>query len=116
MINARFAAPLDRRIVELVDQGKRMVTVEDHQVTGGFGSALLEAVSTSPSCSGGRQMVRVMGGPRSFIGHHARRQQLMQAGLNADEIIKTAKAMFGAHRQEQSDVDQRSVVQVGYSW
>jgi 1-deoxy-D-xylulose-5-phosphate synthase len=43
VINARFAAPVDRRIVDLLKSGRGMVIVEDHGCACGFGSAILEA-------------------------------------------------------------------------
>jgi 1-deoxy-D-xylulose-5-phosphate synthase len=45
VINARFAKPLDRALVEQNAHGKRLVvTLEESVVTGGFGSAVLEAL------------------------------------------------------------------------
>ena len=45
LINARFAKPLDRQLILDAARGKRLiVTFEESVVTGGFGSAVLEAV------------------------------------------------------------------------
>ncbi len=94
VINARFAAPIDDRIICLLDQGKIIVTVEDHSLACGFGSAVLElaAARTPPN----RQLnaIRVLGAPRRLIGHNSRDRQLMEAGINADEIVKTVKEML----------------------
>jgi 1-deoxy-D-xylulose-5-phosphate synthase len=44
VINARFAKPLDRQLILDQARGKRLVvTFEESVVTGGFGSAVLEA-------------------------------------------------------------------------
>jgi 1-deoxy-D-xylulose-5-phosphate synthase len=43
VLNARFAKPLDRRLILDASRGKRLVvTLEESVVTGGFGSAVLE--------------------------------------------------------------------------
>jgi len=91
VINGRFAAPVDEKIVSLLDQGKGIITVEDHASACGFGSAVLElaaAKSYSPKA------IRTLGAPRRFIGHNSRAQQLMEAGINADKIVETAKEML----------------------
>jgi len=91
VINGRFAAPVDKKIVSLLDQGKGIITVEDHASACGFGSALLELVvaqSHSPKA------IRLLGAPRRFIGHNSRAQQFMEAGINADKIVETVKEMM----------------------
>ena len=91
VINARFAAPVDEKLVNLLARGKGLITVEDHFLSCGFGSAVLESAAMD-----GRDLspVRVLGTPRRFIGHDSRHTQLMEAGANADEIVKTAKDML----------------------
>ncbi|MFC1762881.1 1-deoxy-D-xylulose-5-phosphate synthase [Planctomycetota bacterium] len=96
VFNARFAAPIDDALVTLVREGKKLITVEDHRLACGFGSALLERAAT---CAGGTTAagsIRVLGTPRVFIGHDTRVQQLMKARINADEIIRTAKELHAA--------------------
>ncbi|MCL5280689.1 MAG: 1-deoxy-D-xylulose-5-phosphate synthase [Planctomycetes bacterium] len=91
VINARFAAPIDDKLMHLLSRGKKLITVEDHYLSCGFGSAVLERAATSGHDIG---LIRVLGAPRSFIGHDSRAAQLMEAGLNADEIAKTAREML----------------------
>ena len=95
VINARFAAPIDAKLANLLSRGKRLITVEDHFVSGGFGSAVLELAAANGQDAGG---IRVLGAPRRLIGHHSRSAQLMEAGINADVIVKTAKAMVTTRR------------------
>jgi 1-deoxy-D-xylulose-5-phosphate synthase len=94
VINARFAAPIDDRIVALLDHGKSIVTVEDHSLACGFGSAVLELAAAGRAPNRELNAIRVLGAPRRFIGHNSRDRQLMEAGINADEIVKTAKEML----------------------
>jgi 1-deoxy-D-xylulose-5-phosphate synthase len=91
VINARFAAPIDRKIVGLLAKGRKVITMEDHYLSCGFGSAVLELAATSGYDTG---LLRVLGAPRCFMGHDSRAAQLMEAGLNADEIAKTAREML----------------------
>ncbi|MHC4184832.1 MAG: 1-deoxy-D-xylulose-5-phosphate synthase, partial [Planctomycetota bacterium] len=47
VINARFAAPIDERIISLPVEGKCVVTVEDHNLACGFGAAVLELAAAT---------------------------------------------------------------------
>ncbi|MBN1509369.1 MAG: 1-deoxy-D-xylulose-5-phosphate synthase [Sedimentisphaerales bacterium] len=91
VISARFAAPLDERFASLLSTGKSLITVEDHYLSCGFGSAVLELAATH-GCDMGR--IRVLGAPKCFIGHDSRPSQFIQARINADEIVKTAKELI----------------------
>ncbi len=91
VVNGRFAAPVDAKIVSLARRGKVIVTVEDHAVTGGFGSAVLE-LAVAEGCPA--DAVRVLGAPRRFIGHNSRDAQLMEAGVDADKIAQTVRDML----------------------
>jgi 1-deoxy-D-xylulose-5-phosphate synthase len=91
VINGRFAAPVDKKIISLLKKGKGIITVEDHSVACGFGSAVLELAAAN-KCP--LNAVRLLGAPRTFIGHNSRDTQLLQIGINADTIVKTAKEMI----------------------
>jgi len=93
VVNARFAAPVDEKINTLLRRGKRIVTVEDHAVACGFGSAVLE-MAAAKGCSPNN--VRVLGAPRRFIGHNSRDAQFMEAGVDADSIAETVRKMLRA--------------------
>jgi deoxyxylulose-5-phosphate synthase len=82
VVNARFAAPLDGRIVELAASGTPVVTVEDHGLCCGFGSALLEAVAGF----GGSGRVGMVGAKRAFIPCASRDVQLAAIGISAEGI------------------------------
>lgn len=111
VINGRFAAPVDERLVSLLESGKSILTVEDHGLACGFGSALLELAAASllpvsgsmPGTRGKRAgrrhrraTIRVLGAPRRFIGHDSREHQLMEAGVNADKIAGAVREMLQA--------------------
>jgi len=93
VINGRFAAPIDQRIVTMAKRRKPIVTVEDHGVACGFGSAVLESAAAE-GCS--TRAIRLLGAPRRFIGHNLRDAQLAEAGVDADKIAATVKEMLKA--------------------
>jgi 1-deoxy-D-xylulose-5-phosphate synthase len=92
VINARFAAPID---VSIFDGDKPIITVEDHGLSCGFGSALLE--ETAVSGRAGKLIVPI-GCPRQIIRHDKRGQQLIAAGINAEKIVLTAKEILDPAR------------------
>ncbi len=101
VINARFAAPIDARIISLLAEGRRMIVVEDHRLACGFGSAILEQAAAKLGAGGERMMssgklsaVRLLGAPLRFIKHDSRAMQLMQAGISADKIVQAAEEMM----------------------
>jgi len=98
VINARFAAPVDESIIALLGQGKGIITVEDHNLACGFGSAVLELAAANNAHNRRLDAIRVLGAPRRFIGHNSRECQLMEAGITADEIVKTAKETLAENR------------------
>jgi 1-deoxy-D-xylulose-5-phosphate synthase len=106
VINGRFAAPVDEKIVSLLDRGKAIITVEDHASACGFGSAVLELAAAKGHST---KAIHLLGVPRRFIGHNSRARQLMEAGINADKIVETVKKMVTARNPE---IEIRSINQV----
>jgi 1-deoxy-D-xylulose-5-phosphate synthase len=93
VVNARFAAPIDEKIISLLERGKSIVTVEDHSVACGFGSAVLELAARKDYST---KSVYLLGAPKRFIGHNSRDVQLMKAGTKADKIAETVKKILKA--------------------
>jgi len=87
VVNARFAAPLDRSLIRPATQGKCIISVEDHASSCGFGSALLEEVAAKGSIG----KVRVLGAPRECIAQAGRSGQLAQAGVDAAGIVAAVR-------------------------
>ncbi|ACB76061.1 1-deoxy-D-xylulose-5-phosphate synthase [Opitutus terrae] len=86
VVNARFVKPLDRTL--LLSQAAcipLLVTMEDHAVTGGFGSAVLETLQEA-NCT---TAVERIGWPDKFIEHGSNVTVLREAhGLGADAIYR----------------------------
>jgi len=85
VVNARFAKPLDREL--LLAQAATVpliVTLEDHVVNGGFGTAVLEALQEAGAK---KSAVERIGWPDQFIGHGSSVAALRAAhGLSPEAI------------------------------
>jgi 1-deoxy-D-xylulose-5-phosphate synthase len=70
VVNARWAKPLDEVLItRLAKETRRIVTVEDHVVAGGFGSAVLELLEARGLLS--EVDICLIGYPDKFIEHGA---------------------------------------------
>jgi 1-deoxy-D-xylulose-5-phosphate synthase len=97
VINPRFAKPVDRECV--AEYGRRcglMVTLEDHVLAGGFGSAVLEAVNDMELAV---PVVRV-GWPDAFIEHGKVESLREKYGLTAEAALEKARPYL-SKRMEQ---------------
>ncbi len=92
VVNARFAKPIDRdMVVSAFRGGSPVVTIEDHSVAGGFGSAVLE---TSQELGLTVSRMARLGLPADrFIAHGPRAAQLAECGLDATGIAAKVLAM-----------------------
>jgi len=90
VINARFAKPIDQNMVrEALADGRPVITVEEHSVSGGFGSAVLE---TARDLGLDATRVTILGMPSDqFIPHGGRSIQLAECGLDASSIAQTIR-------------------------
>jgi 1-deoxy-D-xylulose-5-phosphate synthase len=86
VVNARWAKPLDEEMIIRLAQGThRLVTIEDHVVAGGFGSAVLELLESK----GIRDVdIRVIGCPDKLIEH------------GAPSILKELYGLSSSHLKE----------------
>ena len=91
VVNARFAKPID---VDLLDDLARthevIVTIEDHALEGGFGSAVREALGDCPA------RIECIGIPDRFIQHGRRDLLLAEAGVTPAAAAQAALASLGA--------------------
>lgn len=79
VINARYVKPLDSELIlSAAKKVKRILTVEENAIAGGFGSAVLQFLQSS----GQDVQVRCLGLPEVFIEHGA--QKLIRSRYNLD--------------------------------
>ncbi len=91
VVNARFAKPLDRvMITRLAKKHKYLVTVEEHVLSGGFGSAVLELLEEERVFS---VPVKRIGIPDRFIEQGPQRILREQLGLTPEGIAQEVRAM-----------------------
>jgi len=98
VINPRFVKPLDRDL--LARYAKRaclFVTLEDHVLMGGFGSAVLEALSDM----GLEVPVERIGWPDQFIEHGNVDKLRARYGITAEAAADRALQHLGTHRRKQ---------------
>jgi 1-deoxy-D-xylulose-5-phosphate synthase len=86
VINARFVKPLDKNLFEAVRKKvKHIFTIEEGVVSGGFGSAVSEALDAP--------VIRI-GLPCEFIPHGKRDMLLEKYGLTARGIVERIKMSY----------------------
>lgn len=84
--DARFAKPVDAGVIRsLLERGIPVLTLEDHSVVGGFGTAVLEAAQEM-----GLDTARIVrhGIPDHWILQDSRAKQLAEVGLDAAGIAR----------------------------
>lgn len=96
VVDARFAKPLDEELLARQLRTHRYVlTLEDHQRAGGFGSAILEAASRVPELDAALARVKVLGIPDRYIDHMTtREEQLAAAGIDAASVERVVVGLL----------------------
>ncbi len=88
VINARFAKPLDDKIISLLNADNTIITVEDHYTACGFGEAVLEAAANAGART---DKIRTLGISDQFVGIDKRENQIKSVGIGAENIIRAVK-------------------------
>ena len=87
----RFVKPLDEKMLhEVFSKFKKIITVEDGAVQGGFGSAVIEFMADHNY----RTEVRRLGIPDAVIEHGEQAELHKECGFDVDGIEKTALSML----------------------
>jgi len=74
--------PLDASLTEICQNSDVIITVEEHSILGGFGSAVLEQLSTSGPCP---QVIR-LGMPDTYLEADVHHNILARAGLSVESL------------------------------
>jgi 1-deoxy-D-xylulose-5-phosphate synthase len=92
VVNARFVKPVDAAMLErLARRTGRILTVEDHVLAGGFGSAVLEVLDTLGLA--GEVYLKRLGIPDRFVEHGTQEELRAEVGIDAAAIERTARAL-----------------------
>ena len=91
-MNARFVKPLDTRmIVKLAERTGAVLTAEEHVGEGGFGAAVLEAISQA----GVDVRTRCLAVPDELVEHGDPKTQRARFGLDAEGIERAVVELVG---------------------
>ena len=74
--------PLDASLTQICQHSDVIITVEEHSILGGFGSAVVEQVSASGACP---QVIRV-GMPDNYLEADVHHNILARAGLSVEDL------------------------------
>ncbi|HED64345.1 MAG TPA: 1-deoxy-D-xylulose-5-phosphate synthase [Planctomycetes bacterium] len=102
LVDARFVKPLDEELLAQHLRTKRhIVSLEEHQRSGGLGSAMLEAAGRLPVGGGARgeqrARIRTLGVPDRYIEHASSRdEQLASLGLDAEGVARSLAGILRA--------------------
>ena len=92
VVNARFAKPLDSElIIDLARKIKRLVTVEENALSGGFGNSVVDLLQKSGV---GDTRVKSIGIPDEFVEQGTQAILRAKYGLDAEGITKQVLELF----------------------
>jgi len=97
LCNMRFVKPLDSELLlRLVKDIKTVITIEEHVMNGGFGSAVLECFATHNIHD---VAVKICALPNNFIEHGSRDYLYDRYDLSADKITHAVKEVVKKCKQ-----------------
>lgn len=89
VVNARFVKPLDEELIlNMAKKTKKIITIEDHVINCGFGSAILELLNANQITD---VTVKCLGFPTEFITHGHPTILFKKYGLNVEGITQSIK-------------------------
>ncbi len=98
LYDARFAKPIDDLLVrDLLSRDIPILTLEDHSIIGGFGTATLESAQSMGLNSS--KIVR-HGIPDHWITQDSRSNQLAEVGLDANGIARMIRHAYSPNQHE----------------
>ncbi len=102
LVNARFVKPLDNDLIRVVaEKTGVIITVEENSASGGFGSAVLEALSDMGLHD---LRIRRLGIPDLFVEHGSQRELRALLGLDEEGIYRAAVSLLGLERTVKPDI------------
>ena len=91
LVDARFCKPMDRKMLaRVLRPGRPVLTLEDHSVINGFGSAVVEQAVADRLPT---RWIKLLGHPADrLIAHATRLEQLAETGLDAAGIARAVRS------------------------
>jgi 1-deoxy-D-xylulose-5-phosphate synthase len=101
VVNARFVKPLDGELLALLcAQTPRVITVEDHVLQGGFGSAVVEFLADAGF---NKVVVKRLGIPDQFVTHGTQDQLRKLCGIDEEAIAHAAIQMLSGEKKRKRE-------------
>jgi 1-deoxy-D-xylulose-5-phosphate synthase len=92
VVNCRFIKPLDTELIgDLAKRIKKVITVEENVLHGGFGSAVLECLNSQDIVD---VRIKRIGIADTFVEHGSQRQLRSVYGVDASAIVNAAKELL----------------------
>lgn len=102
IVNARFVKPLDLKMIEnLAYEYENVITVEDGQELGGFGSAVLEELE---KIRDRKAKLTIMGIPDEFVTHGTQEELHKELGLDAEGISRKCLSILSVIEEKSEEV------------
>jgi 1-deoxy-D-xylulose-5-phosphate synthase len=103
VVSARFVKPMDREMVRsAIEETAFVVTVEEANLMGGFGSAFLETANDMKLST---TRVYRLGLPDLFVEHQSRPEALAELKLDPRGIAETCRLAAGSPLHSRADED-----------
>ncbi len=107
VVNMRFAKPIDLNLLEKIARNfDKIVTVEENSIHGGFGSAIMEALTQFPHK---HISVKLHGLSDQFIEQGSPSELLALAQLNAKGITDVVKEFCTTHQSQNVSIERRAL-------
>ncbi|MBW2980310.1 1-deoxy-D-xylulose-5-phosphate synthase [Candidatus Woesearchaeota archaeon] len=91
VVNVRFVKPLDEKLIlNLAKKHRKLITIEENALDGGFGSGVLELLEQYNT----KATVKRIGIPDKFVEHGSMSILREKIGLTEDNIVKEAKSLM----------------------
>jgi 1-deoxy-D-xylulose-5-phosphate synthase len=92
VVNCRYVKPLDMDLIGALAQHiPNIITIEENVLQGGFGSAVLEALTDEGFSN---LIVKRIGIPDTFVEHGTQKTLRDKYGITANGIVRVAKEML----------------------
>src|SRR2546428_1207648 len=89
VIDARFCKPVDgEMLARVLKTGQPVLTVEDHSLQNGFGTAVLEYAANHALPT---EQITRLGMPDRLVAHATRKEQLAEVGLDPTGIASSVR-------------------------
>jgi len=98
VVNARFVKPLDEELIlSLVSKCRRLITVEENALQGGFGSAVLELLEEKGVTG---VEVKRLGIPDNFVEHGPQDFLRNKYGIDVEGIVRAGEELLKVRSSE----------------